>query len=76
MSNSPHLPAVNREWQLVKRPVGWPTPEDFALVEAPVSVPGEGLALGPPPPTLREGGGDWARTRDRSAAAGWPTTPR
>ncbi|MFI6360854.1 NADP-dependent oxidoreductase [Streptomyces sp. NPDC050743] len=45
MSNSPHLPAVNREWQLVKRPVGWPTPEDFALVEAPVPVPGEGQVL-------------------------------
>lgn len=34
------LPAVNREWHLVSRPVGWPKPEDFALVEAEVPQPG------------------------------------
>ncbi|MFJ3641876.1 NADP-dependent oxidoreductase [Streptomyces sp. NPDC090108] len=45
MSDSPALPAVNREWHLMKRPVGWPTPEDFALVEAPMPVPGEGQVL-------------------------------
>ncbi|MEZ0091669.1 NADP-dependent oxidoreductase [Streptacidiphilus sp. EB129] len=36
------LPATGREWHLVKRPAGWPVPEDFALVEAPVAEPGEG----------------------------------
>src|SRR5690349_15217576 len=39
------LPAVNREWHLVSRPVGWPKPEDFALVEAEVPQPGEGQVL-------------------------------
>ncbi|MFF7919638.1 NADP-dependent oxidoreductase [Streptomyces mirabilis] len=39
------LPAVNREWHLVSRPVGWPKPEDFALVEAEVPRPGEGQVL-------------------------------
>src|SRR3954452_4889665 len=33
---------INREWHLVSRPVGWPKPEDFALVEAEVPTPGEG----------------------------------
>ena len=36
------LPATGREWHLVARPNGWPTPEDFALVEAPVQAPGAG----------------------------------
>ncbi|MCX5133365.1 NADP-dependent oxidoreductase [Streptomyces sp. NBC_00340] len=45
MSETPHLPAVNREWQLVSRPVGWPKPEDFALVEAEVRQPGPGQVL-------------------------------
>ncbi|MER5879128.1 NADP-dependent oxidoreductase [Streptomyces sp. NPDC060235] len=45
MSETPHLPAVNREWQLVSRPVGWPEPEDFALVEAEVRQPGPGQVL-------------------------------
>ncbi|MFG2311279.1 NADP-dependent oxidoreductase [Streptomyces sp. NPDC048566] len=45
MSQTPQLPAVNREWQLVSRPVGWPKPEDFALVEAEVRQPGEGQVL-------------------------------
>src|SRR5690348_13893489 len=34
------LPATGREWHLAARPGGWPTPEDFALVEAPVLAPG------------------------------------
>ncbi|WP_406360539.1 NADP-dependent oxidoreductase [Streptomyces sp. NBC_00715] len=45
MSETPHLPTVNREWQLVSRPVGWPKPEDFALVEAEVRQPGPGQVL-------------------------------
>ncbi len=45
MTDSPSLPAVNREWHLVSRPVGWPEPEDFALVEAEVPVPAEGQVL-------------------------------
>ncbi|MGW4288119.1 NADP-dependent oxidoreductase [Streptomyces sp. NPDC004673] len=45
MSDSPTLPAVSREWQLLERPVGWPKPEDFALVEVPMPVPGEGQVL-------------------------------
>ncbi|MFB0617160.1 NADP-dependent oxidoreductase [Streptomyces sp. AGS-58] len=36
---------INREWHLLSRPVGWPKPEDFALVEAPVPAPGEGQVL-------------------------------
>ncbi|MEU9207952.1 NADP-dependent oxidoreductase [Streptomyces sp. NPDC048415] len=39
------LPAVSREWHLVSRPVGWPKPEDFALVEAEIRRPGEGEVL-------------------------------
>ncbi|MER5637296.1 NADP-dependent oxidoreductase [Kitasatospora sp. NPDC002227] len=38
-------PAAGREWQLVARPSGWPTPADFALVEAPVRQPGPGEIL-------------------------------
>ncbi|MFE5256050.1 NADP-dependent oxidoreductase [Streptomyces coelicoflavus] len=45
MTDSPALPAVNREWHLVTRPVGWPKPEDFALVEAQAPTPGEGQVL-------------------------------
>ncbi|MFD4262401.1 NADP-dependent oxidoreductase [Streptomyces sp. NPDC058534] len=45
MTDSPSLPAVNREWHLVTRPVGWPKPEDFALVEAETPTPGEGQVL-------------------------------
>ncbi|MET9156998.1 NADP-dependent oxidoreductase [Streptomyces parvulus] len=45
MTDSPSLPAVNREWHLVTRPVGWPKPEDFALVEAEVPTPREGQVL-------------------------------
>ncbi|MGW2521047.1 NADP-dependent oxidoreductase [Streptomyces sp. NPDC001617] len=36
---------INREWHLLSRPVGWPRPEDFALVEAEVQQPGEGQVL-------------------------------
>ncbi|MFF5859775.1 NADP-dependent oxidoreductase [Streptomyces sp. NPDC012751] len=36
---------INREWHLLSRPVGWPKPEDFALVEAPVPALGEGQVL-------------------------------
>ncbi|MER6331926.1 NADP-dependent oxidoreductase [Streptomyces sp. NPDC014983] len=36
---------TNREWHLLSRPVGWPKPEDFALVETPVPTPGEGEIL-------------------------------
>jgi NADPH-dependent curcumin reductase CurA len=45
MTDSPALPAVSREWHLLSRPVGWPKPEDFALVEAEVPTPGEGQVL-------------------------------
>ncbi|MBQ0830197.1 NADP-dependent oxidoreductase [Streptomyces tagetis] len=45
MTDSPSLPAVNREWHLVSRPVGRPEPEDFALVETEVPVPAEGQVL-------------------------------
>ncbi|MHC3472179.1 NADP-dependent oxidoreductase [Streptomyces sp. 7R007] len=36
---------INREWHLLSRPVGWPQPENFALVEAEVPTPGEGQVL-------------------------------
>jgi NADPH-dependent curcumin reductase CurA len=36
---------INREWHLLSRPVGWPKPEDFALVEAEVRQPAEGQVL-------------------------------
>src|SRR5690242_3275372 len=36
---------MNHEWHLVSRPVGWPKPEDFALVEAEIPTPGEGQVL-------------------------------
>ncbi|MFY1676748.1 MULTISPECIES: NADP-dependent oxidoreductase [unclassified Streptomyces] len=45
MTESPALPAVSREWHLLSRPVGWPTAEDFGLVEAPMPTPGEGQVL-------------------------------
>ncbi|GGJ12435.1 NADP-dependent oxidoreductase [Streptomyces brasiliensis] len=35
----------NREWHLLSRPVGWPKPEDFALVETEVPTPGDGQVL-------------------------------
>ncbi|MFF8590384.1 NADP-dependent oxidoreductase [Streptomyces sp. NPDC015220] len=45
MSDTPALPAVSREWHLLSRPVGWPKPEDFALVEAELPRPGQGQVL-------------------------------
>ncbi|MFK4148226.1 NADP-dependent oxidoreductase [Streptomyces sp. NPDC004065] len=45
MSDTPALPAVSREWHLLSRPVGWPKPEDFALVEAELPQPGDGQIL-------------------------------
>jgi NADPH-dependent curcumin reductase CurA len=36
---------INHEWHLVSRPVGWPEPENFALIEAEVPSPGEGQVL-------------------------------
>ncbi|MFF3408957.1 NADP-dependent oxidoreductase [Streptomyces sp. NPDC002742] len=45
MSETPQLPSVGREWHLVSRPVGWPKPADFALVEAEVRQPGPGEVL-------------------------------
>jgi hypothetical protein len=36
---------TSREWQLVRRPQGWPQPEDFRLVEADVPAPAEGQLL-------------------------------
>ena len=36
---------INREWHLLSRPVGWPEPKDFALVETEVPAPGEGQVL-------------------------------
>ncbi|MBU6535360.1 NADP-dependent oxidoreductase [Streptomyces sp. NPDC057245] len=45
MTDSPALPSVNRAWHLVSRPVGWPEPEDFALVEAEVPTPRDGQVL-------------------------------
>ncbi|MER7763570.1 NADP-dependent oxidoreductase [Streptomyces sp. NPDC097619] len=39
------LPAVSREWHLVARPQGWPTAEDFALREVPVTAPEQGRIL-------------------------------
>ncbi|MFE0100000.1 NADP-dependent oxidoreductase [Streptomyces sp. NPDC059009] len=44
-ATSPQLPTVSREWHLVRRPNGWPVPEDFALREAPVAAPEEGRIL-------------------------------
>ncbi|KAA0932089.1 NADP-dependent oxidoreductase [Streptomyces apricus] len=45
MTDTAALPAVNREWHLASRPVGWPKPEDFALVEAELKQPGPGQVL-------------------------------
>ncbi|MCH0559909.1 NADP-dependent oxidoreductase [Streptomyces sp. MUM 16J] len=45
MPESAALPSVSREWHLLSRPVGWPKPEDFALVETPVPAPSEGEVL-------------------------------
>ncbi len=40
------IPAVSREWHLVRRPQGWPVAEDFALREVPLDAePGAGRIL-------------------------------
>ncbi|RSS68675.1 NADP-dependent oxidoreductase [Streptomyces sp. WAC06614] len=39
------IPAVSREWHLVRRPQGWPVAEDFALREVPVTAPASGRIL-------------------------------
>ncbi|MEV4433243.1 NADP-dependent oxidoreductase [Streptomyces sp. NPDC049585] len=44
-STTPAIPATSREWHLVRRPKGWPVPEDFALREVPVPELGEGQVL-------------------------------
>jgi NADPH-dependent curcumin reductase CurA len=36
---------INREIHLASRPRGWPTPDDFRLVETPLPEPAEGQAL-------------------------------
>jgi NADPH-dependent curcumin reductase CurA len=45
MTDTPQLPAVSREWHLLSRPVGWPEPGDFDLVEAEVPQPRDGQVL-------------------------------
>ena len=35
-------PSAPREWRLVSRPVGWPTPEDFELAESELPDVGDG----------------------------------
>ncbi|MEV0525044.1 NADP-dependent oxidoreductase [Streptomyces sp. NPDC050439] len=42
---SAQLPDVSREWHLVRRPHGWPVPEDFALREVPVTAPADGQVV-------------------------------
>ncbi|MCK1795803.1 NADP-dependent oxidoreductase [Streptomyces sp. XM4193] len=39
------LPETSREWHLIARPEGWPTPDDFALRTVPVKTPEEGEVL-------------------------------
>ncbi|MEV7419499.1 NADP-dependent oxidoreductase [Streptomyces sp. NPDC089919] len=41
MTETTALPAVSREWHLIRRPQGWPVAEDFALREVPVAAPAE-----------------------------------
>ena len=36
---------TSREWQLVRRPQGWPVPDDFRLAETEVADPPEGFVL-------------------------------
>src|SRR5947209_11950417 len=36
---------TGREWQLARRPKGWPQPEDFRLVEVDVAEPADGEVL-------------------------------
>jgi NADPH-dependent curcumin reductase CurA len=39
------LPTTGRAWHLTARPQGWPTPDGFALRDAPVAGPAEGQIL-------------------------------
>ncbi len=39
------FPAASPAWHLVRRPHGWPVPEDFALREIPVTAPADGRIL-------------------------------
>ncbi|GGW89754.1 hypothetical protein GCM10010341_08280 [Streptomyces noursei] len=39
------LPTTSREWHLVARPEGWPTPDDFALREAALPELADGQIL-------------------------------
>ncbi|GHJ37849.1 NADP-dependent oxidoreductase [Streptomyces sp. TS71-3] len=43
--NPSQLPTTGRAWHLVRRPQGWPVPEDFALREVPLTAPAEGRIL-------------------------------
>src|SRR3954454_23683654 len=36
---------TSREWQLIRRPKGWPVPDDFRLAEIDVRQPRDGEAL-------------------------------
>ncbi|GGU57356.1 NADP-dependent oxidoreductase [Streptomyces albospinus] len=42
---SASLPTISREWHLVARPQGWPTPDDFALREAALPELADGQIL-------------------------------
>jgi NADPH-dependent curcumin reductase CurA len=39
------VPTVGLEVHLARRPVGWPEPDDFQIVEAPISAPPAGRAV-------------------------------
>ncbi|NSC21588.1 NADP-dependent oxidoreductase [Streptomyces albus subsp. chlorinus] len=39
------MPETGRAWHLTARPQGWPTPDDFALREEPVTAPADGQLL-------------------------------
>ena len=45
MTNAPAPTTAPREWRLTSRPIGWPTPENFALVESDVPDLAEGQIL-------------------------------
>ncbi|MEU5835786.1 NADP-dependent oxidoreductase [Streptomyces diacarni] len=44
-SGTGRLPETGRAWHLTARPQGWPTPDDFALREEPVTEPADGQIL-------------------------------
>lgn len=43
--NPAGIPATGRAWHLTARPQGWPTPDDFALRDEPVTEPADGQIL-------------------------------